>query len=205
MAFLKFIDEVGADNFLSGNIWLKAVKEYRNQENAIVAGKQDLEEGRFFTPKYTTPNGSPINFRLEPDEEIGHVLCLYHMSDELDLEGLKRMAEFGNHVVIIKDEWEFIRRLDREVESTACLFLGKDVFYYSESIEDDMEAMRLLSSGKENFAFLKREADLSFQKEYRYLVMDATQNKEKWMKIKIGDLSDIADIQLSDAFIKAYM
>lgn len=205
MAFLKFIDEVGANNFLSGNIWLKAVEEYRNQENAAVAGKQDFEEGRFFTKKYTTPNGSPINFRLEPDEALGHVLCLYHMGDELDVKGLKKMTEFGNYVVIIKDEQEFIRRLDRAVESTACLFLRKDVFYYSESIEDDMEAMRLLSSGKENFAFLKREADFSFQKEYRYLVMDVTQNGEKWLKIKIGDLSDIAGIQLSDAFIEAYM
>ena len=90
MVFLKFIDEIGANNFLSGNIWLKAVEEYRNQENAVVVGKQDFEEGRVFTKKYTTPNGSPINVRFESDEALGHVLCLYHMGNELDLKGLKK-------------------------------------------------------------------------------------------------------------------
>lgn len=204
MAFLKFIDEVGANNFLSGNLWLKSVKEYRVQENAAVVGKQDFEEGRFFTKKYTTPNGIPINIRLESDGDIGHALCLYHMSDELDVNGLKRMTEFGNYVVIIKDEQEFIRRLDIAVKELAYSFLRRDVFYYSESIEDEIEAMQLLSLGKEYFPFLKREADFSFQKEYRYLVIDATKSEEKWLKIKIGDLSDVAEIQLSDVFLAAH-
>ena len=75
MAFLKFIDEVGANNFLSGNLRLKSVKEYRSQENAAVVGKQDLEEGMFFKKKYTTPNGIPINIRLESDGDIGQALC----------------------------------------------------------------------------------------------------------------------------------
>ena len=83
-------------------------------------------------------------------------------------------------------------------------FLRRDVFYYSESIEDEIEAMQLLSLGKEYFPFLKREADFSFQKEYRYLVIDATKSEEKWLKIKIGDLSDVAEIQLSDVFLAAH-
>ena len=119
-----------------------------------------------------------INIRLESDGDIGHALCLYHMSDELDVNGLKRMTEFGNYVVIIKDEQEFIRRLDIAVKELAYSFLRRDVFYYSESIEDEIEAMQLLSLGKEYFPFLKREADFSFQKEYRYLVIDATKSEE---------------------------
>lgn len=202
MAFLKFIDEVGATNFLNGNLRFGLVKEYRNQENAAVVGKQDFEEGRFFTKKYTTPNGIPINVRFEPDEDIGHALCLYHMSDELDLNGLKRMAEFGNYVIVIKDEQEFIRRLDIAVQAMAYMFLRRDVFYYNESIEDEIEAMRLLSLGKEYFSFLKREADFSYQKEYRYLIIDATKSEEKRIGVKVGDLFDVAEIQLSDSFLK---
>jgi hypothetical protein len=201
MAFLKFIDkEDGASNFLSGNLRLGLVKEYRNQENSATVGKQDFEEGRFFTQKYTIPNGSPINVRFEPDEDIGHALCLYHMSDVPDVKGLKRMTEFGNYVVIIKDEHEFIRRLDIAVKEMAYFFEGRDIFYYSESIEDEREVMRLLSLRKEYFSFLKREADFSYQKEYRYLVVKNHKSEEKWIEIKIGDLSDIAEIQLSDFF-----
>ena len=202
MAFLKFIDKVGANNFLSGNIWLKSVKEYRTKENARVVGKQDFEEGRFFTKKYTTPNGIPINVRFESDENIGHALCLYHMSHEIDEKGLKRMIKFGNYVVIIKDEQEFIRRLDIAVRKMKYLFLRRDVIYYSESIEDEKKVMRLLALDKKYFSFIKREADFSFEKEYRYLIIDATKSENKWLKIKIGDLSDIAEIQLSNIFLK---
>lgn len=202
MAFLKFIDEVGANNILSGNLRLGLVKDYRNQENAAVVGKQDFEEGRFFTKKYTTPNGIPINVRFQPDGDIGHALCLYHMSDDLDINGLKRMTEFGNYVVIIKDEQEFIRRLDTAVEGMADTFLRRDVFYYDESIEDEIEAMKLLSLGGEYFPFLKRRRDFSYQKEYRYLVIDASKSEEKWIKIKLRDLSDVVEIQLSDSFLK---
>lgn len=202
MAFLKFIDEIGAKSFFNGNLYFGRVKEYRNQENAAVDGKQDFEEGRFFTKKYTTPNGTPINVRFEPDEDIGHALCLYHLRNELDIIGLNRMTEFGNYVVIIEDEQEFIRRLDTAVQATMYTFLRNDVFYYSESIEDEIEAMKLLSSGKEYFAFLKRKADFAYQKEYRYLIIDAAKSEAKKIEINLGSLSDIADIQVADEFLK---
>lgn len=201
MLLLKFIDVFGANNFLKGNLRFGLVKDYRNLENNIIMGKRDSEEGRFFTEKYVTPSGSPMKFRLESNEDVGHVLCLYHMGDKLDAKGLRKMAEFGDYVVIIKDEQEFIRRIDIAVKGEGYTFLRRDVFYYDESVEDEMNAMKLLSSGKEYFSFLKREKYFSFQKEYRYLIIDAdTNNNVKW--IKVGDLKDIAEIQSTEKFLK---
>ena len=172
MALLKFIDTVGAKNFLKGNSRFGLVKDYRNAENNVIIGKQDFEEGRFYTKKYVTPGGNPINFRLEPDEDIGYVLCLYHMGDIPDVKGLKKMTKFGDHVV-----------------------------YYNESVEDEIEVMELLSLGKEYFPFLKRKADFSYQKEYRYLIIDADiDSKEKWIGVEVGDLTDIAEIQSTEKF-----
>ncbi len=202
MAFLKFIDDVGAKSILNGNLRFGLVKRYRDQENAAVVGKQDFEEGRFFTQKYTTPNGSAINVRFEPDEDIGHALCLYRMSDEIDVNGLKRMTEFGEFVVVIKDEQEFIRRLDIATQALEYMFLRRDVFYYDESIEDEIEVMKLLSLGKEYFPFLKRKADFSYQKEYRYLIIDVAKSEEKWIKVNVGKLYDVAEIQLADRLLK---
>ena len=165
-------------------------------------GKQDFEEGRFFTRKYTTPNGSAINVRFESDGDIGYALCLYRMSDEIDINGLKKMNEFGEFVVVIKNEQEFIRRLDVAIQALKYMFLRRDVFYYDESIEAEIEAMELLALGKEYFPFLKRKADFSYQKEYRYLIIDAANTEEKWIEINVGKLYDIAELQLADRFLK---
>ncbi len=201
MALLKFIDTVGAKNFLKGNLRFGLVKDYRNAENNVIIGKQDFEEGRFYTKKYVTPGGNPINFRLEPDEDIGYVLCLYHMGDIPDVKGLKKMTKFGDHVVVLNDEQEFVHRVDAVVKRKDYSFFRRDVFYYNESVEDEIEVMELLSLGKEYFPFLKRKADFSYQKEYRYLIIDADiDSKEKWIGVEVGDLTDIAEIQSTEKF-----
>lgn len=203
MSLLKFIDTTGANNFLMGNLRFGLVKGYRNTENNVIAGKQDFEDGRFFTEKYVTPNGSPIKFRLEPEEDIGHALCLYHMGDKPDVKGLKKMVEFGDHVVVVNNEQEFIRRVDIVVKRKDYTSLRRDVFYYNESIQDEIEVMKLLSLGKEYFSFLKREADFSYQKEYRYLIIDADiDNKKEWIGVEIGDLTDIAEVQSIEKFFE---
>ena len=58
-----------------------------------------------------------------------------------------------------------------------------------------------MSLGKEYFPFLKRKADFSYQKEYRYLIIDADiDSKEKWIGVEVGDLTDIAEIQSTEKF-----
>lgn len=203
MSLLKFIDKVGASNILKGNLRFGLVKDYRSAENNVIIGKQDFEEGRFYTEKYVTPNGGQIKFRLEPSEAIGHAMCLYHMDNKIDAKGLKKMAEFGDYVVILKNEQEFVRRVDVVVKRKGYTFLRRDVLYYNESIEDEIKVMKLMSSGKEYFPFLKREADFSYQKEYRYLIIDANiDNEKKWIRIEVGDLTDIAEIQSTEKFFR---
>ncbi len=206
MSLLKFIDAVGANNIIKGNLRFGFVRDYRNDENNIVNGKQDAEEACFFTKKYATPYGNSINVRFQSDQEIGHALCLYHhIDDEPDIKGLKRMANFGDHVVYIKDEQEFIHRIDIAIQGKEYKFLRRDVFYYSESIEDEIKAMQILSLGKEYFPFLKREADFSYQKEYRYLIIDENANNNvKYIEVEAGNLIDIAEIQLANEFINKY-
>lgn len=207
MSFLKFIDTVGANNILKGNLHFGLVRDYRNDENNIVDGKQDVEEARFFTKKYVTPYENSINVRFQSDQEIGYALCLYHhIGDKPDKKGLKRMANFGDYVVCIKDEQEFIRRIDTTIQGKGYKFLRRDVFYYNESIEDEIKAMQMLSLGKEYFPFLKRETDFSYQKEYRYLVIDEdTNNNAKYIEVEVGNLIDIAEIQLTNEFINKYI
>lgn len=201
MPFLKFIDKNGADNFLKGKIRLGQVKSYRNIENNTIAGKEDPEEGNFFTKKYTSPAGNAINFRLGSDIDAAYALCLYHEDDKVDINGLKRMAKFGDYVVIVNDEQEFIRRLDIGAAKKNYSFVRRDVFYYNESIEAEIEVMKLLSLGKEYFSFLKREEYFSFQKEYRYLILDNdTSNDNKW--IVIENLTDIAEIKTASDLLQ---
>lgn len=201
MAFIKFIDKEAVNKFLSGKMRFGSVTGYRDIENNFVIEREDTEEGRYFTQKYVTPYGMSVNFRLESNLDNQYALCLYHLTDKVDLESLKKMKKFGEYAIIIKNEQEFLRRLDNGASREQYVSLKRDVLYYNESIEDEMAVMQLLSSGLENLCFVKRENPFSYQYEYRYLLINKFLIDKPFLEYSIGDISDISDIRFASELI----
>lgn len=203
MAFLKFIDKRGADSFISGTAQFGRVKKYLEIEQKQCYGRYDEFENKFYTTKYQMPNGFSIDLCITPNREyVNYALCLYHLDNKHNISRIIEMFEFGNYVVKIEDEEEFARRLTRGAEKDKRLCYGRDVVYYQDKrIEDEMRVMDLMTESLDYISFAKREEVFSYQNEYRYLIVDESEKREK-IQIDIGNLEDIATIMSKWEFLK---
>ncbi|MBS6281218.1 MAG: hypothetical protein KH449_10660 [Lachnospiraceae bacterium] len=203
MAFLKFIDKRGAESFVSGIAQFGRVKIYSEMEQKQCYGRPDEFENKFYTTKYQMPNGGSIGLCITPNREnMNYALCLYHLDNKHDVSRITEMFEFGDYVVKIEDEEAFDRRIQREVEkSRRMLYAGDVVYYQDNSIEDEMRVMDLMTKGLDYISFVKRKEIFSYQNEYRYLIVDESEKRDK-IQIHVGNLEDIATIMSKSEFLK---
>lgn len=205
MAFLKFIDKDGADSFLSGIVQFRKIKEYLEAEQKKCVGRDDEFENKFHTTKYETPQGIPIQFNITADREcVDYALCLYHLDDKRSTDRIIEMFEFGDFIVKIDDEQELERRVKNGAAKNKYVVCGKDVLYYRDkSIEDEMKVMNLMTQGFDYISFAKREEIFSYQNEYRFLIVDETENKVT-IRFDMGSLRNIATIMSKKEFLNIY-
>lgn len=202
MAFLKFIDKEGADSFISGTVQFKQIKKYLETEQNKCVGKYDEFEGKFHTTKYETPQGIPIQINITANREcVNYALCLYHLDNERSTDRITEMFEFGDWVVKIDDEQEFGRRIKSGAAKNKYVIYDRDILYYRDkSIEDEIKVMDLMTQGLDYISFAKMEEIFSYQNEYRFVVVDETENKET-IRFDIGCLMDIATIMSKNEFL----
>lgn len=203
MAFLKFIDKRGAESFVSGIAQFGRVKKYWEIEQEQCYGRYDEFENKFYTTKYQAPNGFSIGLSITPNRgNVNYALCLYHLDNKHDVSRITEMFEFGDYVVKIEDEEAFDRRIQRGTEKSRCMLYARDVVYYQDkSIEDEMRIMDLMTESLDYISFIKRKEFFSYQNEYRYLIVDESEKRDK-IPIHVGNLEDIATIMSKSEFLK---
>lgn len=219
MAFLKFIDKIGADSFMSGIVQFGRVKEYLEieqkkyaekylkVEQKKCAGKNDEMENKYYTTKYQTPQGIPVKLTIDAGrQKVDYALCLYHLDGKRSTERITEMFEFGEYVVKIEDELEFDRRIKNGAKKNKHLLYNRDVLYYQdESIEDEMKVMDLMTESLDHVSFAKRKELFSYQNEYRYLLVDEDADAdEKNIRFTIRNLEDIATIMTRSEFLQTW-
>lgn len=203
MAFLKFIDKRGADSFVSGTVQFGRVKEYLENEQKECAGKNDKFEGKYYTTDYQTPQGTPVRLTIDAKRQnVDYALCLYHLDDKHNADGIMEMFKFGDYVVKIDNESEFDRRIKIGAKNSKYILYKGDIVYYQDgNIEDEMKVMDLLTKGLDCVSYAKRKEIFLYQNEYRYLLVDEYANKKN-IRFEIGNIEDVATIMTRSEFLQ---
>lgn len=143
-----------------------------------------------------SPSGEPLSIDLvnvsfynKPEFVLGNICSFYGITNENFINNEliaidPAMKYFGSHFLFIKNFDEFIRRIDVAIEKSI-----KSTWYYGYVNYFNEDTY----SGKLNL--FKKRSRYSFQKEFRLYF--ATKNKT-YIKIKLGNISDIATIISSD-------
>ena len=188
MSFYKFLDETAIESFLSGNMLFKCIEYYRGLEEDEI-GRSDKYDGKIKLNCYETPYGSPMGLVFMADRKEDHVMCV---SRNLASQNLDRMSKFGNKVIVIEDEEDFTERIRKRADIDKYEFACQNAFYYSGEDATDINIMKRLSKGLEQFSFLKRKL-FDYQQEFRFLVFRENASQvDIWLKI--GNIEDIAEV-----------
>lgn len=112
-------------------------------------------------------------------------------------EQLKKMPNFGDSVLIIKNGDEFVNRVKKGLLNAGYGFTRDHVQYYG---FNNVEHFKQVQKDNSRIAFWKREKYL-YQQEYRFLVYDFV---DDYLLVDIGDISDITDIVKTEKLLNLY-
>ena len=89
-------------------------------------------------------------------------------------------------------EEDFTERIRKRADIDKYEFACQNAFYYSGEDATDINIMKRLSKGLEQFSFLKRKL-FDYQQEFRFLVFRENASQDDiWLKI--GNIEDIAEV-----------
>ncbi len=196
--FLKFGKEAHIrDLYENGTVYINTLKHFRKTEDGSLRG--DKYEGAV---RYTVPPKDAIitmtmsdGLVLHPTKieygqylERGNLYSLYCISShgfELpeDFALDKRNLDFGTHCLVITKPGVFIERMEAALEALQLEYDHNFVTYYKVGIEN------------KNLNPFQKPDVFVYQKEFRFHV---NYPKDKALTVKLGSLSDIAQIIDSD-------
>lgn len=195
------------DDFLDGNLYMNCLgffKKVEDAENTQFDSKEAIKS-------YLQPDDLKIEIKfgdqiinldkkdlagplIIQDQEFNNlkIMCFYSpYIDYSDLEGSKERLkitdkmrkDFGEHVILIQNFNEFIKRLEIaiSIHSEISAWMYKKIDYFSDTFHGSFD--------DKDIPFKKHEA-LSFQQESR-IVVRTEQHDEKPFVLKIGDIRDI--------------
>lgn len=193
-------------NFLQqGSFYMSSLKRYRdmyaNSGDEIIG---DPHEGRLcihcasiFLPESDDRIIKIRDEALPTVSENDFVFCMFGIIPpnlgvfRFTEEQKSKLAETYDTALIIKDQNEFIKRINSQAKANGINIKYGFVKYYDESFD---EASRLCSiSEKEidSVAFHKRNK-YAYQQEYRFVVKNRDAN-QLYYEMNIGDISDISE------------
>lgn len=225
--FIKFTDHKYVDDFLNGNLYMSSLGKFWDTDN-----KFDEQKDIFEGVCAVTGNGehSPLpiamvsamsadlRFRIEAYQYC-NLLCLYRVErDDVNhiIQGISlNMNKFGDSVLVIKNQSEFIRRVKGAVIERGGICCMGDVNYHKVTGEKRYPGIYLKSAEGKNtdgmfsinaigrfgpikrrYGCLDKYIEYSDQKEWRVCYLSTTFNTED-IKLPVGDLRDIVDVYSS--------
>lgn len=113
-------------------------------------------------------------------------------------EQLKKMPNFGDSVLIIKNGDEFVNRVKKGLLNAGYGFTRDHVQYYA---FNNVEHLKQVQKDNSRIAFWKRDK-YSYQQEYRFLVHDFV---DDYLSVDIGDISDITQLLRTEELLNTYL
>lgn len=113
-------------------------------------------------------------------------------------EQLKKMPNFGDSVLIIKNGDEFVNRVKKGLLNAGYGFTRDYVQYYA---FNNVEHLKQVQKDNSRIAFWKRNK-YSYQQEYRFLVHDFV---DDYLSVDIGDISDITQLLRTEELLNTYL
>lgn len=223
---LKFGSEKNLRKLQAGQLYMKNLKYYVDLEKMMddenVGDKydgqmmlQDVKISMYtvdtheFIAQFDAPSvsmnlgylGCPVfcmfmfDYRNHVEEHLeGENLTVKYQFTE---EQLKKMPNFGESVLIIKNGDEFVNRVKKGLLDAGYGFTRDHVQYYA---FNNMEHLKQVQGDNSRIAFWKREK-YSYQQEYRFLIHDFV---DDYLSVEIGDISDITELLKTEELLKTY-
>ena len=202
LSFIKFGQEEHIlDMFNNGNIYLNTIQSFKSFEDDSLRG--DKYEGVSKITNYPKGNleikslnykGEYLSLQVRESFEnvVGNIFSLYcissfHIPDPLEFKIEKKISEFGTHCIVIKDNVEFLRRMEDCFKIRRLTLHHNFVSYYDASN----------FNGKLNV--FQKPNEYSYQNEFRFY---ADSGLTEPLILTIGSLSEIAEIYESKDLIR---
>ena len=129
------------------------------------------------------------------EEQTGDILKVRY---EFTEEQLKKMPNFGEYVLLIKNGDEFVERVKKGMLNAGIGYTRDFVKYYG---FNNIEHIRQVQKDNSRIAFWKREK-YAYQQEYRFL---AHTEVDDFLSIDIGDISDITELVKTTDLLNTYL
>lgn len=224
---MKFGSEENLKKLQAGQLYMKNLKYYVDLEKTTddedVGDKydgqmvlQDIKINMYtvdtnkFIAQFNAPTASmDLRYLQCP------VFCMFmfdyrnHVEEHLDGENLtvkyqfteeqlKKMPNFGDSVLIIKNGDEFVNRVKKGLLDAGYGFTRDYVQYYA---FNNVEHLKQVQKDNSRIAFWKRNK-YSYQQEYRFLVHDFV---DDYLSVDIGDISDITQLLRTEELLNTYL
>lgn len=224
---MKFGSKENLEKLQAGQLYMKNLKYYVNLEKATsdedVGDKYDgqvmlqdvkvsmvtVDADEFIT-QFDAPAASlelgylkcPVlcmfmyDYRNHTKEEIiGDTLKVRY---EFNEEQLRKMPNFGEYVLIVKNGNEFVDRIKKGLLAANVGYTRDFVQYYE---TNNLEHLRQVQCDNSRIAFWKRQK-YSYQQEYRFLIHNFV---DDFLCVEIGDISDITEIRKTEEVLNTYL
>jgi hypothetical protein len=193
-----FSDMVGeASSGLRSDILEKSYLKLPSQVDGRRVGELMLEiEGE------SIPLGKNATLNVDlPNPSKIFIFCMAALADGLDgrisgedsgqVELSKRFFEFGDHVLIVRSNSEFSRRLNAAIVERPCFF-NSDFFEGGHGQVDYVD----MASHAGIVGLFRKDNEYTWQREYRICIGAESQalNANGALEIDLGDISDISQI-----------
>lgn len=192
--FLKFGKEEHIKDLLeNGTIYMNSIQFFRKFEDNGLRGDiyegiselRNLPSGEFEI-KSLNYKGKYVSFQIREsyEEVLGNIYSLYAISsfnipNPLKFKINKKNKKFGTHCLLVKNNPEFLKRIEETLKKSGLKFRHGFVEYY------DKDKM----NGKINL--FQKPKEYKYQNEFRFYV---ERESTEAIKIQIGDIRDIAEI-----------
>lgn len=224
---LKFGSKENLKKLQSGQLYMKNLKYYVDLEkNTSDENVGDMYDGQMMIEDvnlsmYTTDNykflGPLKGSRISMD--LGYskypVFCMFKLDDrnytneklegnklkeryEFTKEQLQKLPNFGEYVLMIRNNNKFIERINNG-------FLSKNIEYSKDSVQyygcNNLKRLQQIQDDNSRIAFWKRQK-YAYQQEYRFL---AHIEVDDFLSVDIGDISDITQLIKTKDLLNTYL
>lgn len=211
--FLKFVSPEFEKDFLDGNLYMKSLQYFIDEEATHGAGRGDKYEASWIMKPLSIKIGD-VTIEEKDIKEVSirshefsnaPVYCMFAIEEkhiQRDSEtNLSKVVipkqeleliinEFGNNAFYVPAA-EFLKRVENACDSQKIHVANGLVAYYDTSLNDAEYTNRVKDIFNVNVAYTKK-IEFKHQNEYRFLKLNQTITPDSYDYLKIGDLRDIA-------------
>ncbi|MFD2034488.1 hypothetical protein ACFSKL_06780 [Belliella marina] len=176
----------------SGEVYFNTIEFFRKNDSGDHL-RGDFAEGLKFSPlpnfRIPTLESQGIRFKnakINEDTDISHLYSMYVVTNEFWQEQMhfdKKILEFGDYALLIKPR-EFVEKVLKIAKHE--IKYGLASYYKTPTIPLSLNP------------FSKRE-EFKYQNEFRFVINSSSKEP---IKIKIGDISDIATMIPTETLLK---